>query len=194
VGDEVSAGAPHVRRVGLKPFGDFFQLGSQLRLSRCLALLPLPGLVPDCTPPTSFRPSRVHRDAALQLDHLAAASGCGTSAATREDPGAGRAAGLLRPPGGWCGALARQLWGFCGDLGLRGRVLRHRGRLSSCVDAGKRADGFVLRGAGERIRTADRPLTRRMLCQAELHRPARPVLPDKEPCQATGSGVSQLTG
>jgi hypothetical protein len=29
-------------------------------------------------------------------------------------------------------------------------------------------------GAGERIRTADRPLTRRVLCQTELHRPAFP--------------------
>ena len=54
--------------------------------------------------------------------------------------------------------------------------------LASRVD---RADAMYVfpgySGAGERIRTADRPLTRRMLCQAELHRPTRPVLPDKEP-------------
>ena len=58
----------------------------------------------------------------------------------------------------------------CGDLSLRGRGLHRRDRLSSCVVAGKRADGFVLCGAGERIRTADRPLTRNA-----RHRRSAPV-------------------
>ena len=68
VGDEIGTRPPHVRRVGLKSFGDLRQLGSQLLLSRCLALLPLPGLVPDRTPPPPLTPGRVHRHPALQLN------------------------------------------------------------------------------------------------------------------------------
>src|SRR6202046_3205116 len=57
----------------------------------------------------------------------------------------------------------------------------------------RRAFARGTRGAGERIRTADRPLTRRMLCQAELHRPAttaalRRFVPARVPFPGSGGG------
>jgi len=47
MGDEIRAGALHVRRVGLEPLGDLLQPGGQLLLAGSLALLPLATLVPD---------------------------------------------------------------------------------------------------------------------------------------------------
>ena len=114
VGDEGGAGPPHVRRVGLESLGDLLQLGGQLLLGRRLALLPLPVLVPDRTPPAALGPRRVHRDPALQLDHLAAAPGCGASGATREDSGAGRALAFFGRPAARaapCGTVVGILWG-----------------------------------------------------------------------------------
>ena len=47
----------------------------------------------------------------------------------------------IRPAGGGlCGPAARRFVGICGDLGPRGRFLRHGDSLSSCVVAGERAD------------------------------------------------------
>ena len=55
--------------------------------------------------------------------------------------------------------------------------------------------GRLMRGAGERIRTADRPLTRRMLCQAELHRPAHSgPLRDGTPARVPGFDGAEVAG
>jgi hypothetical protein len=42
-------------------------------------------------------------------------------------------------------------------------------------------------GAGERNRTADLPLTRRMLCLLSYTGECPPVTLDADPCQSTGS-------
>jgi hypothetical protein len=79
------AGPPHVRRVGLEPLGDLRQLGGQLLLACRLALVPLAVFVPDRTPAAVLLAGRVHGDAVLQLDDLAAATrGCAAGPA-RED-------------------------------------------------------------------------------------------------------------
>ena len=128
--DQVRARPLHVGRVGLQPLVDLLQLGGQLLLGRRLALLPLAVLVPDGPPAAPPPPGRVHRDPALQLDHRARRPGWPRvrSRSPRTLPGAVRLA--FAWPGGR--RAAGRLWGFCGDLGPRGRCLRHERSLSSC--------------------------------------------------------------
>ena len=160
VRDQVRAGPLHVRRVGFQPLGDLLQLGGQLLLGRRLALLPLAVLVPDRPPAALLLAGRVDRDPALQLDHRAAAPGGRAPGPAREHPpGAVRPAFARRRAGG---PAAGRLWGFCGDLGPRGRCLRHGDSLSSCVYAGERAD--VL-GSRDRTRTYNLPVNSRTLCR-----------------------------
>jgi hypothetical protein len=49
-------------------------------------------------------------------------------------------------------------------------------------------------GAGERIRTADRPLTRRMLCLLSYTGECPAVTPDTDLCKSTGSHQVGGTG
>jgi hypothetical protein len=51
-----------------------------------------------------------------------------------------------------------------------------------------------LTGAGERIRTADHPLTRRALCLLSYTGVTGPGEPDSNPCQVTVSGLPPVTG
>jgi hypothetical protein len=83
---------------------------------------------------------RVHRDTALQLNDFAAAPSSCSAGAARGNPTASCAANFLRPTGWPSSRAVEKLWGFCGDLGPRGRFLRHRDSLSSRVVAGERAD------------------------------------------------------
>jgi hypothetical protein len=75
VGDEGGARLPHPRGIGFQPDLDLFQLGGQLVLGRCLALLPLAVFVPDRPPAASRGAGRVNRGAALELDDLEVAEG-----------------------------------------------------------------------------------------------------------------------
>jgi len=104
-GDQVRAGTCHVRRAGGQPLGDLLQPGGQLLLAGCLALLPLAVLVPDRPPAAGFLAGRVHGDAVLQLDDLAAPPGGRTAGPAHERPAG------LRPSGGPSGLAAGRLWG-----------------------------------------------------------------------------------
>src|ERR1700722_10803312 len=85
-----------------------------------------------------LRPGRIYLHPVLQLNNRAAATGGLTSSAAGENCATGRAAAsLIRASGGPSGSAAGRLWGFCGDLGLDERRLHHRGRLSSCLLAGR---------------------------------------------------------
>src|SRR6185437_9241076 len=79
-------------------------------------LLPLAVFVPDRPPAALLGAARVDRDAAPQLDDLAAAPGGRAAVPAREDRAPARAGGLLRPPRGPRGLPRCRLWGFCGDL------------------------------------------------------------------------------
>lgn len=61
-----------------------WQAGGKLLRGGCLALLPFPGLVPDCPPAASSRPGRVNRDPAVQFDDLPAASSGHAAGPARE--------------------------------------------------------------------------------------------------------------
>jgi hypothetical protein len=113
LGDEVRAELRHVRRVCFQPDPDLLQLGGQLLLGRRLALLPLVVLAPGRPPPAPFGPGRVHGDAVLQLDDLAAAPGACARGPGREHLGAG--ADLLRLAGDPVALPGAS----CGDLGPR---------------------------------------------------------------------------
>jgi hypothetical protein len=125
VGYEGCAWLPHVRRVGFQPDLDLLQLGGQLLLGERLALLPLVALVPDGPPPAPFGPGRVNRDPAVQLDDFPAASGGRAADPAHEGGAPARAGGPPQPSGGTRGVTRRRMWGFCGDLGDRGRGLCH---------------------------------------------------------------------
>jgi hypothetical protein len=159
-----AAGPGHVRRTRGKPLPDLLQLRGELLLRDGLALLPLVVLVPDRTPPAAFLPGRVHGDPVLQLDYFPVTPGGGAGL------DAGNPARCLRLCGnqfeGAAGGLARA---GCGDsVGILKTAAVACAIFASSLPAFPQVGGLtqeVWDGAGERIRTADRPLTRRMLCQ-----------------------------
>src|ERR1700683_1148554 len=118
------AGPLHARRGGLGPPGALLRLGGQLLPGGGLALLPLAVLVPDGPPAARLLTRRVHGDAVLQLDNLAAGPGGGAPGPVRENPDGFRASGRRPLRAAGSRATAR-LWGSCGDLDDRGRCLRH---------------------------------------------------------------------
>src|SRR6185312_15446672 len=93
---------------------------------------------PQASPKNSSTP--MTSVTAAPINDFAAASGGCSSGAARDDQAAGSAVALLRPAGPPSGPAVERLWGFCGDLGPRGRFLRDGDSLSSCVVAGERAD------------------------------------------------------
>jgi hypothetical protein len=74
--------------------------------------------------------------------------GSGASAPARENLRGCRASGL-RPSGAADGLAAAWLWGFCGDLGQRGRCLGHDDGLSFCIPAGEK--GFQASRSSEPV-------------------------------------------
>jgi hypothetical protein len=76
-GDQVGAGAGHVRRAHDEPLPDLLQLRGELLLRDGLALLPFAFLVPDRPPPAALVPERVHGDPEVELDDFAVAPGGG---------------------------------------------------------------------------------------------------------------------
>jgi Domain of unknown function (DUF4118) len=108
--DTELAGLPPGRGTELLAEAGGLLLDRQLLLGCRLALLPLAVLVPHGTPPATHGPRRVHRDAALQLDDLAAAPGRRTAvalASTRPRPAPkaflARVEGFAAMPGAGCG-------------------------------------------------------------------------------------------
>jgi hypothetical protein len=119
-----------------------------------------PSSCPDRPPPAPVVLGRVHGDPVIQLDDFPVAPR-GGSALDSGDPG-----GCLRlcdsqlqgSPGPTAGRLRR----FCGILKIEAGACSS---LASSLPAFPQAGGLtqeVWDGAGERIRTADRPLTRRI--------------------------------
>jgi hypothetical protein len=121
--------------------------------------------------PAALGPSRVHGDAALDLDDIATPRVEARPAlADRSELRPGRLSVFGRP--------VAPLRNSCGES--VGKLARPEADCAIVIVSlpafmrEERTDSCESKGAGERIRTADRPLTRRMLCQAELHRPTRP--------------------
>jgi len=138
----------HVRRAGLEPLGDLLQPCDQLLLGRRLAVLPLAVLVPDRPPASVFLAGRVHGDAVLQLDDLAAATGGRTPSPVYEDP-----PGRPGLPRAGCGD-------FVGILKTADAACA-TGFPLSCVVAGSGADGDSFRGSRAKTRTWNLPVNRR---------------------------------